>query len=274
MNGAFSRISSLLCLLCLPLLMACPRQPTITELPPASFEKYWQAYAEQAKQAEERRTAFRMKATVQYETPDNNGHRMNALIWGNPDLPVRMDLNAGIGVLVAQVREDKHHFLLHMTEEKTAYAHQGSNKPFFSIGTPLPFTLELLIYLMNGRFGPVFGYEAGILQSSQGSRYVLGAKAPAQGVLSLSQKGLPLAWDGSPPSGMPGGQGYGWTMDMDYAEEDPFLPRRLILKHNKGYSATIHIRGRETLDELFPAGRLALELPPQTAVHPLDAQRE
>ncbi len=273
--GMFSsaRLAALAWLFLVPFLTGCPKEPLQVEsLPPATQVLPWQAYTALAQTAEEKAAAYRIRATVQYETPGNQGHRLNALIWGNPNLPVRLDLFAGVGVLAAQVREDKRNFLLNVPEEQTAYTHRGSNKPLLNIGTPLPFTLESLVYLLCGRFDPVFGHEARLLDSPP-PRFVLDKSAPVQGVLTLSESGQPLRWDGSPPSGMPGGIGYGWTLDIAYDDDVPALPRSLSLVHESGYSALLQIRGREALPELFPENRLELNLPPQTVVNDLGEGR-
>lgn len=267
-----ARLLALLCLALTPLLTACPQPPVDTPPPvsvPSGSEQVWLHYLERAEIAENRAVAWRIRATVQYETPDNKGHRMNAILWGNPDLPIRLDIFAGVGAMVAQVREDRRSFLLHMPEQRVAYAHQGSNKPYLNIGTPLPFTLERLTYLLCGRFEQVFGLVGTPLNSSGTLDFVLNAEtAPVQGVLRLAQDGRVLRWDGSPPSGKPGGIGYGWNMDVDYAEgADAFqLPRRLTLTHESGYSAVLLVKSREALPAPFEEERLKLDLPPQTEI--------
>ena len=257
-------------LLCLPLLAGCPKEPVRpVDLPPATFADRWQAYTALNQNPVEDIQAFRIRATLQYETPSNQGHRMTSVFWGNSDLPVRLDIFAGVGVMVAQIREDKRHFLLHMNEQQAAYAHQGANKPYINIGTPLPFTLERLADLLCGRFGDVFGYSAKQMDES-GTQFVLDESAPVQGVLRLSEQGHVEYWSGSPPSGRPGGVGYGWVMDLDYAQDTPHLPRRITMRHEGGYSAMILVKSRD-FPEPYTPDRLALDLPPQVNIQELRA---
>lgn len=105
-----------------------------------------------------------------------------------------MDVMAGVGATVANILEDGQHFLVFAPNEHKAYFHQGANKPLLQVGVPVPFNLDHLADLLNGRYAQVFGrdYAEAAVQADGLARYTLEGKPG--GSLTLSAQGLP--WPG------------------------------------------------------------------------------
>lgn len=137
-------------ILCLIVLMfmasACARQPSI--VPPADSADRWQAFV--ARSGAVKEAPYLLNASLRFGT-EGDTRRVTALLWGNDSRSLRMDVMAGIGAVVAKIWESGDEFLVYSPTENRAFFHQGSNKPLLRVGVPVPFALDELAALLNGR---------------------------------------------------------------------------------------------------------------------------
>lgn len=239
-----------LCLLC----FACAKRPQAPMAPDMQHE-LWQDMQALSGIQGPYRDQLSMRFGKEGET-----RRVTAIIWGNNDKELRLDVMAGVGSVIAKIRQDGDHFLIYTPREDKAYFHEGASRPLLRAGVPVPFDLGQLAALLNGHYEQLFGakYESAAAGSKGGIDYAIGGKLA--GTLTLGEKGLPLAWRQKKG---------GWTLNLGYDETSPLLPRSLKLTNDKGQRAIILVKERENPDRAFDREQMELVLPESATLLPL-----
>jgi hypothetical protein len=250
----------------------------------------WQRFRERAEKAESLGGPFRLRAGLRYTDAGGGTQRATALLWGNgksgDPLPLRLDLQAGMGITAAKIREDAQSTLVYVPRENAAWLYRGPQRaqayaraggapsspqlfsessgqtPEVSFGVPLPLSPAELALLLTGRGGVLFlpqGNGGAVPEnhpSPGGRRYTL-RDAALPGELELSAEGAPLRWRGD----------NGWTIEIiEAAAEDPLRPERLRIAHAGGRSALIEVRETERVSPPYSGEQLSLTLPPGTTL--------
>ena len=241
---------------------ACARQPVDSLSPSAADDGRWQRYVAARQTAD---GPYRIGMSLRFGE-EGDTRRVTALLWGNDDAALRLDVMAGVGALAASVADSGDAFLLYAPRDHVAYAHEGGNKPLLKIGVPVPFELSRLSALLRGRFAQVFG-TAGKDARPEGAEGNLAYRLEGRpgGLLTLDAQGRPVRWRERD------GREQGWVMDIDY--DDDGLPRRLKLSHDNGKRAIVLIKDRETPAAPFSDAAMRLTLPADTRVLPLERFR-
>ena len=234
----------------------------------------WQRYTARALAAENMSGPFRVSANLRYTSASGESTRVSSLLWGNgkadSPYPLRLDLLAGVGAVVAKIREDSGNFIAFAPDEKTAYTHARDDRTLVSFGVPIPLTLGDLTLLLTGQGGRLFlpstirtdsGAPAEHKLTENGASYVV-TGANLSGVLELSSTGVPIAWRELRQDG--------WSISIEPGEENPLHPRRLRISHPQGYSAIIVVREISRVSPPYTAEQMDLTLPPGTATKPLE----
>ncbi len=258
-----------------------PGSQLADQAPPAPESKEekalraWQRFSGESALAEKLNGPMRISAALRYTDAAGETTRVSALLWGNGDTqspyPLRLDLMAGIGTVVAKIREDSDSFLAYAPDEKTAYTHARGNSNLSSFGVPIPFSLGDLALLLSGRSGRLFLPRSGQTQALPG-QYSIGehsisyriADAEAPGILELSFTGVPLSWKEAREGG--------WAMEMEPGETHPLQPQKLRISHPKGYFALVTLKEVARVSPPFTSAQLDLPLPPGTRTEELRAQ--
>ena len=236
--------------------------------------RLWQRYTARAAAAEGMTGPFRVAANLRYTAASGESTRVSSLLWGNgkadSPYPLRLDLLAGVGTVVAKIREDSGDFVAFSPEEKTAYTHARDDRTLVSFGVPIPLTLGDLTLLLTGQGGRLF-LPTGIRTDSgvppehhlteNGADYLIN-NAPLPGILELSDTGAPVAWREQRRDG--------WSIEMEPGDENPLQPRKLRISHPKGYSALIVVKEISRVSPPYTAAQMDLVLPPGTATKPLE----
>lgn len=252
------RILILLFLL-LPVAACVPRQGPDTSGMPADAASAWSAYAARVQVEENAARPFRLSATLRYTDAKGESTRVSSLLWGNgrTPYPLRLDLTAGVGSVVAKIRESKEQFTAYNPDEKTAYSHTRENRALSAFGVPIPLTLHDLSLILTGRGGALFlppvGEAPAATASAGGYVYVV-RNAPLSGLLELSKEGYPLSWK----------QEGGWSLTFTPESDNPMQPHELRISHPQGAQAVITVRDLSFPLMPFDAARLDLALPPGT----------
>lgn len=241
------------------LLTACGRHVEVpSELPTDSI---WE---KMAVASSERERPFRMQISIRFGV-EGDTRRVTALLWGNGDDRVRLDVMAGVGATVAMLEEDGDEFLLYTPRDNRAYSHSGPNRPMFKIGVPVPFDLATLAAILNGNFTAAFGKmpESVDSISEKAAIYKIGGRLA--GELELDGAGAPVSW--SQASG-------GWRLRFTYPEESPYLPKSIRFENSKGQYALVLVKEREEVEGAFESGQLMLKIPAGVKLEPLSQFRQ
>lgn len=240
-------------------LAACARAP----LQPAGEGETAKIWSEMEAASATASGPYRLQLSMRFGE-EGDTRRVTALLWGNGENAMRLDVMAGVGAIVAKIAEEGDDFLVYMPRENKAYFHQGSNRPLLKIGVPVPFDLMQLADLLNGRFARVFGNvpaSAKMLPNGSASYELSGNLA---GQLEVAANGAPVEWKQ---------QSGGWQLSLGYDEEQPHLPKSLRLANLNGKRAIILVKERETVDRPFTADQLKMSVPTGMPLIPLEQFR-
>ncbi|CAK7056777.1 MAG: hypothetical protein DESF_02418 [Desulfovibrio sp.] len=261
------KIFVLCCICSLALLAACARQPSLEMTPEnqARLEERWQKFSALGQQGS--LAPYRLQMSLRFGT-EGDTRRVTALFWGNSQRRLRLDVMAGVGATVAKILEDGQHFLVYSPTDDKAYFYQGAAKPLLQVGVPVPFNLEHLADLLNGRYSAVFGksFATGSLLPGDLAQYTL--EGTPGGVLTLDAAGLPVAWSEK------GDNSKGWKMEVAYDNAQPSLPQRLTLVHSNGKRAIVLIKDREKPATPFTDEQMTLSIPEGVPLLPLAKYRQ
>lgn len=286
MHSPLPTLARIGCLLALMLFAGCasrtapvippaptPEPPQVEEQQPQRSELVWQSFADKAKTAKIITGPFRINATLRYTDANGENTRVSSILWGNGNIkspyPLRLDLQAGVGTVVAKAREDAKQFVVFSPDEEIAYVQAGGGRTLASFGVPVPLSLSDLTLLLNGQAGVLFipPHKDGAPDVPQVhaeeadavSYLVTGARLP--GIVRLSEKtGGPLSWREA--------SGKGWSITIEPSDKNPLQPQRLRIAHPKGYSALVVIKDRSRVSPPYTETQLGLILPPGTEQKP------
>ncbi|MDR1359579.1 MAG: hypothetical protein LBJ82_01245 [Deltaproteobacteria bacterium] len=266
-----SRIAVLLSFLFLFAACSLPRPDHSADAGEA--RNVWQRFVARGLAAETATGPFRMSGVLRYTDAEGRSTRVSSLLWGNgasaSPYPLRLDLLAGVGNVVAKIHEDKASFMAYVPKDNTAHVRKQGLRSLLSFGVPIPLTLGDLVLLLTGRGGVLFlpgdGHVAAMPEkyaaTAGGFCYVLN-QAAMPGILELSPAGAPLSWREDRPEG--------WRISFESQTDNPLLPQRLRIEHAGGYTALIVIREFERLSSAFSPDQLALSPPPDALVRELE----
>ena len=259
MNSAHLRLPSLLLTLCaLAVLAGCgPKTIALVPAPPDAAASAWNAFTDYSAEREAQSGPFRLQCGLRYSDAQGDGNRANAVLWGNNDDLVRLDVLAGMGALVGRVRQSGEALVIHSPREDKAWIYQGRGKALLSFGVPVPLALPDVAAILQGRyqavFGPVHGANPYLADGGIGFR-LEGGRLP--GDVTLTPEGLLVRWQEAPGA---------WTMHVEYDNGTPPLPRLLEIDHPEGRRAVLTVTSRQA-PAAFSETQLRLDLPPGTAV--------
>lgn len=90
---------------------------------------------------------FLMSASVTYITPAGR-NRVQSSIWGSADYPIRMDISAGFGQIIAMWHEDHDLWEAYFPKENTKYIHQDGSIGASMLGYPTPLDLRQTVQVL------------------------------------------------------------------------------------------------------------------------------
>lgn len=244
-------VSFLLAFVC-----ACaPKTALVPQEDTGNLEKIWNSMLETASNKEK---PYRMQLSLRFGQ-EGDTRRVTAILWGNGDESMRLDVMAGVGVTIGKVMENGKRFLIYTPREGKAYFQDGAARPLLKIGVPLPFNLSQLGDLLNGNYVDVFGskYINGSITADGMATYAL--DGPVAGTLLLNAEGRPESWM----------QPRGWKMLITYEEPASTLPHSLKLSNPDGKMAILLVKERDNPSQPFTDKQMELLLPANTPLLPL-----
>lgn len=200
---------------------------------------------------------FSLRSSVNFSAPDRHS-RFIVSMWGRTDFPIRLDVQAGVGAMLAHWREDRGGWLGYLPASREAYVANTVQKGAWTTGLFMPVRLDALAQILLGCWRTLVPpeYEAVRLVDDTLEFHVTGHSSPLT---------LVLAFDGRPVS-VRGPDHGGWTVSVDQWESDtPSRPRRVSLIQGD-QSAVIRVQRLETAVEPWRDEDLRLDVPPGSTV--------
>ncbi len=276
--NTFVRLSIHLLLIIFTLsLGACAQKTSSPKSPvsPTLAEHIWQKYTQSGNKSLQ---SFRNELSLRYGEQGNT-RRVTALLWGNNAEELRLDVNAGIGVNIAKIYEGANRFLMFVPQENTAYYHEGTQKPLFSVGVPMPLGLSHLTRLLEGQYSKVFGMEHSdqvanahlqdMLASNdipEGSSAFVLPEGPFAGKLLIAPSGLPVYWQDDASDNAH----QGWSILLSYKEQAT-TPYKLRIQHKEsGKQAILLVKNKNFPESPFTDTQMRLTLPEEVAILPIE----
>ncbi|MBN2141240.1 MAG: hypothetical protein JW718_09580 [Desulfovibrionaceae bacterium] len=236
--------------------------------PAQAWQWFRQAYCRPAPRA----SGILTEASFYY-FKGNKTNRTTLRFWGDLDLPLRLDVSAGVGTSLAFFREDADGLLAYYPDKGQAFSHADPIKAARCLSLPLSFSLKDLAALLSGDlagFAPESFDRAG---PAPGKGYAFGFRTGRVRELTLDRLGRPATLRGE-GNGGPGASGP-WELTFSYpldASSARVLADRLTLVMAEGAKGVLRIKGREFKARPWPASSLALRLPQGTNLRLLDDQ--
>jgi len=225
-----------------------------------------------------------LRASLLYSTPQRS-NRTDLQIYGDYGLPLRLDVRAGFGSMVALMREDAAGLLAYYPEKKAAYAHMDPVIGAQLLGLPFPFALRDLALVLAGHFGtlvPAAAPPQGLRAQPGGGFAYSFAKGPVR-LLVVDVYGRPERMEGElsryfkTQAEREGAKITGartWSLVFSgYPEEDgdPLGPARILTLSLPGSeSAVLRVKALTERDQPWPLKALGLAPPADTRFMALD----
>lgn len=251
------RVKQLIIIALLAVIWSCA--PKTAQKPGVSQNEQavWQKFTDMSQIAAEKpyRINFSLRVGEQ-----GNTRRLTGLLWGE-DNDIRLDIMAGVGAIVAKIKDTPDMFLLYSPTENRAYSHKGPNKPLFKIGAPLPFSLDKLAAALSGDYLAAF---AGALYNSNNAPQFLSyadnlyswqIQGEQPGAIFVNSDGFPVKW-----------RDKSWEMTLTYKDN---APERIKLSNDDGKIAILLVKERDNIENAFSEEQMALKLPSGIEMLPL-----
>lgn len=261
---------AVLILMFLLALTACAPRKTIEPEPGVPQElqffrlaqERWATFQDRIRTGRKGPLDFQAMASLNYASPSSS-HRVVLDFYGSTDLPLRLDLTAGIGATIALWREDSKGFTAYVPKDETAFHFPDSREGMAAFGLPLPYGLQDLAQLITGRWSVLVPaeYESAMAVNKDRPegpiRYTLqGPGGSFQ--LTLDEEALPAAYTS------PGAES--WELTFSDVEKGPagLTPGRIRMVRTPQEKALLILKELTLRDETWPDDALTLELPPGT----------
>lgn len=202
-------------------------------------------------------TDFLARGSVNFSSTGRSS-RLLFSFWGNTHFPIRMDLQAGIGAMLALWREDQTGWLGYHPGQEKAYQAVDSRSGARLLGLTMPLRLDALAQVLTGCWGELVSSEHAFAHTEpEGFVYHVHALRSSAELL-LSPDGIPVTLRES--------GAHGWSMTIgEWMAEQPRSPKRLRLRQAGGH-ADVRVQRLKTADALWHPDDLALKPPPGTPV--------
>ena len=241
----------------LVLLAGCMVRPPQVPIP---ADRPWRAFTAQMMAVEEI-PGFSARMSITTISGDG-GHRMTAEFWGTPTLPLRLDLQAGIGRTVSMIREDGLNLQAYVPDSNRVYHHPDSKTGITLLGLDTPFSLAELAGIIAGDWARIIPADfSRALSAEAGTRRYEFDTDPRIAAVVLDDTGRVLQVAGRK----------GWTLLLEQFPDPPArrpVAGRLTVTGGNGDRLVIRIKSFSLRSEPWPENALDLEVP-ENAVYML-----
>ncbi len=173
-------------------------------------------------------------------------NRVNYIFWSNGELPVRVDIMAGVGASIAKITENKEDIVMYFPQEKKAVfmGNFEEMNPLVSLGMPAPLSFYEMSLLLRGGFNKVLqDVSLDTVKSRKAkddykkySYYFSSLKM--DGMVQLDDSGLPRYCEINNE----------WVLELSYEENTQYPHKVVITSLIDDYRAILLVKDRS-----FPA---------------------
>lgn len=257
-----SFLLTVLAVILLCTLPACtPKTPSgqVQSSPEAAWKVFRQHYCVAKKEP-----AVKVKASLHYSRvkPKKRTNRTLVTLWGDFSGPMRLDVSASVGKLLAHIREDKDGLLVFYPSDKKAYAHVNPVLGATRLGMPFPFSLSELAHVMVGDFSGLTPKKYATATREK-DNYVYTFDTGLVSRLELDETGRPILLEGRTTTAYETART--WRLGADRYEDvsgrNTPLAGRVTLALDNGEKGVLYIKSRQLLPAVWPDRSMALNLP-------------
>jgi hypothetical protein len=233
---------------------ACaPKRPPLPEQPPQPAEQTWERFQSRLLGHEDMQ-GFSIQASVHLISPGRQD-RIAFQAWGNFDLPIRLDLKAGLGTTFSMWRVTPEKWLAYYPGQNKAFVHPDSRTGAARLGFSTPFDLRELTFIFCADWRMILPpqYSSSSYDPDFGWRFEFGGQQQIASV-SISPDLDVTRLTGTWPSR--------WTMRFaDHAvRSGRRMPGRVMLQSDKDSRAIVHLKDVE-FRPAWPEKAVKLQLP-------------
>lgn len=153
-------------------------------------------------------------------------NRVNYIFWSNGELPLRVDIMAGVGAGIAKITENKDDIVMYFPQEKKAVfmANFEEMNPLVSLGMPAPLSFYEMSLLLRGGFNKVLQelsldtVKSGKAKEDHKKYSYYFSSLKMDGMVQLDDNGLPRYCEINNE----------WAFDLTY-EENTFYPHKVVI---------------------------------------------
>ncbi|MGM0423746.1 MAG: hypothetical protein ACQEQX_02355 [Thermodesulfobacteriota bacterium] len=224
----------------------------------------WQELQARETQKLEQHQGYLLRSSLHYQSARNSS-RLVFSLWGNFDLPLRLDLKAGIGTTLSHWRLGQDMSMAYYPRQDKVFVYQDPGQALQHLELELPFTVPEIGEILTGRWAGLLPAEYARARAVQGqgwefefpesSRLQSIIVDPELRIVQASGES-PLAWElemGSFQDDQDAGN-YASSLELDMGQEGQALFR---------------IRELQLRKEDWPDSRLELDPPQDVQYVPL-----
>lgn len=251
-------------------LAACAVKPIpLADIQPKRLESVWNLFQETYASSCSARD-FSARGSVSY-TSGERSSRVLFYFWGRTQFPVRMDLQAGVGTMLAHWREDEQGWIGYHPSTSEAFIASDSRLGAATLGLTMPLRLDALAQILIGCWGRVIPQDY-VAASFTGRHFDYSLEGEPLGgvareiVLSLSADGRPKVLRREGPGG--------WEVVIEewFDERLPLSPRKLRLTQGENV-ALVRLQRLDFTSVSWQESDLFLDLPPGTLLREVEARQ-
>ena len=244
-------------------LSACAslNQPSPQALPHPQAGRVWARF--QNSTQGEQPLPFWIRASLVFSSPEES-RRTTFEFWGNADLPLRLDLKAGLGMTFAHWRVDEAGLVAYYPGQETAYLHPDSSKGLKYLGFPCPFSMQELARILNGQWTQCVPQTyTRVSPKPQGLSAFFFDRDQRIQTLVLDRKGRVVSVHGPRP--------FPWSLHVDDYQRmgDITLAQTFRLTTSREEKAVVRLKKARRRSTPWPSRALNLPLPEDTIRRPL-----
>lgn len=224
-----------------------------------------------------------VRASLLYSTRER-ANRTDVQLFGDYGRPLRLDVRAGFGSMLALMREDASGLLAFYPEKSRAYAHTDPVIGAQLLGMPFPFSMRDLALVLAGHFGSLLPHTIPAeVRALPDGGFAYSYASGAVRLLAVDAHGRPQRMEGElshhfkTQAEREGEVVSGprlWSLAFsDFPEDDgdPQGPARVLtLSLPKGESAVLRVKALDERPQPWPLKALALLLPAGSSFMSLD----